>query len=229
MIRFRGVTHHFKDWRIVVVTEIHTVQTEGGTLQRLKLDFTRPLSSYSLHHNLTSFFSEARFCEGLSSFLLHFELESSIFIKIRTMFIRYIMRRYLLILEEYEHSHIYRIDVSVVDEGIYVDEEVSIDLDFEFLEEECRERLCITDTFRYDMITVVTQACINNHFRCLWKASQLLGGCISEWFYDKYFHANFGPIQIRLPHDSSSNTVIIFLTLEKGEFALLDCFRNCIE
>jgi hypothetical protein len=139
------------------------------------------------------------------------------------------MQRYLLILDEYEHSHIYHVDVSVVDEGAYIDGDGLIDLNFEFLEEEYRERVCITETFKYDMITVVTQDCINNHFRRLWKASRLIEGDIFKWSYDKSFDATFGPIQIRLPHDSSSRKVTLFLTLETCEFALLDCFRGFTE
>jgi hypothetical protein len=116
-----------------------------------------------------------------------------------------------------------------VEEEVFIEEDEIEEIDFEFWEDECRERLCITDTCGYDIMTSVTQSCINSHFRCLWKASQISGGCISQWAYKDHFEANFGAIQIQLPFGPASNTVIVYITLRDGQFNLLDCFRNYVE
>jgi hypothetical protein len=155
-------------------------------------------------------------------------MEESIFIKLRTVFVQYITQRYLFILEEFGHHHIYHTDIRVVEiEEDHFDDDYSDDEEIEF-SSEFRERLCITDTFGYDMITTITQGSINDHFRCLWKASQSARSCLASWAYEKFFEASFGALQLQFPCDSESNTVVVYVDLRKGFLTNLGRSRKCI-
>ena len=165
-------------------------------------------------------------CEGI---------EETFFISIKTAITRYIMHRYLLILEEHRHSSIYHVGINVVEEGVSIEENALIDmnfdldLDFNLLTEQYRERICITDISNFDVVTVVTQAAINGYFYRLWKASQTLEGCMSKWSSTSYFRSTFGPMQVCLPNDSTSDTVVVYLTLREGRLALLDRSKRPVE
>jgi hypothetical protein len=141
------------------------------------------------------------------------------------MFVHYISFRYLSILAEYGCDHIYRSDISI--SVIEEEEYIEIEEDFEFTEEESRERVCITETFGFDTLTAITQASINYHFRCLWKAAQSSKSCLSGWSLDKNFDASFGAPQIQLPCDSDG-PVIVYFTLREGALAVLDYNRKCV-
>lgn len=138
------------------------------------------------------------------------------------MFVHYMSFRYLSILEEFGCDHIYRSDISIAMEEEYIEIDRE---DFEF--SEFRERLYITDTFGFDMLTAVTQASINYNFYSLWKATQPSKSCLSKWSLDKNFEASFGAIRIQLPC-SSNDPVIVYFTLRKGALAVLGCDRKCI-
>jgi len=101
-----------------------------------------------------------------------------------------------------------------------------IDIDFSF--DEYRESLRITNTFGFDILTTLTQSCINYQLRCLWKASQTAKSILFHWHFDKYFEASFGAPQIQLPSGNGSDSVILYVTIREGSLTCLDRHKKLI-
>jgi hypothetical protein len=210
---------------------VNFVVEEGGYVRRLSLDF----SSEVLNHIVIqmpfskSTVSESRFSEGRSLFGRSETMEESIFIKFRTMFIKYITERYLSILQEFEHHHIYRTDTRVVEvEQGHLDEEYSEDEETIESTSEFKERLCITETFGFDIITSTTQGSVNDHLRSLWKVSQSARDCLASWTLEESFGASFGALQVQFPSHSGSHTAVVYVDLREGFLMNLGASKKLI-
>ncbi|KAF8578110.1 hypothetical protein K439DRAFT_1663900 [Ramaria rubella] len=86
---------------------------------------------------------------------------------------------------------------------------------------EFKKRLSITDTFGFDLITTVAQGSVNDHFYRIWKSSRSGSNCLGSWTFKEFFSASFGALQIELPIDPKSHSIILYIDLLEGYLNIL--------
>ena len=130
------------------------------------------------------------------------------FSNFRHAFVQHIMKRYLPTLESFRHLQIDQRILRVLAEDDSIDDTEDPPA--------FTERVSITNTFGFDIVTAIAQGSINNNLRTLWK---LPGSCLSEWRFEELFHASFSAPKVQLLcdlADSRSNKVILYINLRQG-------------
>ncbi|KAF8519034.1 hypothetical protein BU17DRAFT_66191 [Hysterangium stoloniferum] len=213
--------HTVSDWRIALIVDAYLVEEEGSSVRRLRLDF-------STNSSLESRFSETH------SVTISQTIEKSILTRLVQVFITYVTRQYVVTLEEHSFHYIYTVDRDVPD----TDDEEIPELDWPYEDDgsglivpihEFKEKLTITDTLRFDIITTVSQGSVNDHFRSLWKVSRAVNGSLSSWAYENQFDASFGPLMVQFPVNDRSRTVILYVNLIEGFIKTVGLDKKIIE